>query len=324
MPTLPIEQEAHSRRRGPKPLTVPQRIAVTLWATTIERKIRATAPPPEPRRRPRLSPYEVERALYQGTLHWQVEPEGVRRPKQFDYFIKGEHWPTARTVAQLDVQCPKAIHWLTLDLWQLIEVVPPPLEHLHGIMRQARESIRSHLFERVAPDDPLNASWRRIPAAPDKVADAIRAEGDMEALTVLVALLREAEIRGDSEGHAVLARRVVNLVFALGALMPWLNHASNVFRYLRKAVLNRVPSTVEALDLANIDPDVRVSLYMNMYDSAVIAGIIDEACPCSTIQEMLLLEQIGPKAYLDHLANECRTGQVIVIPGGIVTGYPYD
>ena len=324
MPTSPIEQEAHSRRRGPKPLTVPQRIAVTLWATTIERQIRATAPPPEPRRRPRLSPYEVERALHQGTRHWQVEPVGVRRPKQFDYFIKGEHWPIARTVAQFDVQCPEATHWLTLDLWQLIEVEPPPLEHLHCIMRKARESIRSHLFVRVAPDNPLNASWRRISAAPNTVADTIRAEGDMEALTVLVALLREAEIRGDSEGHAVLARRVVNLVFALGALMPWLNHASNVFRYLRKAVLNRVPSTVEALDLANIDPDVGVSLYMNMYDSAVSAGLIDEACPRTAIQEMLLLEQIGPDAYLDHLAKECRTGRVTVIPGGIVTGYPYD
>ena len=321
---VPVEQEARSRKRGPKPLTVPQRIAVTLWATTIERQIRAAAPPPEPRRRPRLSPYEVERALHQGTRHWQAGPEGVRRPKQFDYFIEGEHWPTARTVAQYDVQCPDATHWLTLDLWPLIEVEPPPLEHLHSIMRKARESIRSRLFERVAPDDPLNASWRRKSATPNTVADAIRAEGDMEALTVLVALLREAEIQSDSDGHAVMARRVVNLVFALGALMPWLRHAANVFRYMRKEVFNRMPSTVDVLDLANVDPDAGVSLYMNMYESAMSAGLIDEACPRTAIKEMLLLEQIGPKAYMDHLAKECRTGRIIVIPGGLSTEYPYD
>ena len=52
------------KKRGPKPLTVPARIAVTMWAEAIERLTRPATPPrPEPRRRPpRLTPYEVEKA----------------------------------------------------------------------------------------------------------------------------------------------------------------------------------------------------------------------------------------------------------------------
>jgi len=46
--------------------------------------------------------------------------------------------------------------------------------------------------------------------------------------------------------------------------------------------------------------------------------------PKSMIQQMLLLEQMGRKQYLEFLLHNSKTGRVIVGQTGIMTGYVAD
>ncbi|THD07771.1 hypothetical protein [Metallibacterium scheffleri] len=319
MPTSK-EQKPDAQKRGPKPLTLPQRLAVRVWAFAIQKRARSLADRSGPRQWPaNLTPYEVERVVHGDTHRWRVESDGIKRPKQFDAYLAGLHWPNARTRATFRQDFPELEYWLDLDLWSQIEAVPPPMSRLHEIMRMARPSLRALLYERTAPGDPLNPSLRRVAMPRADAARVVRAEGDLEALTVLFALLREAECIGDIEGHTAVAREAINLLFALAVDPPWVRVASDIFRHLRRSVLVHVPSTVEGLRLAEVNPDHEISLRLDMLFAAQSAGVnIDDAS--TTIAQMALLDRLGRNEYLEHLKRTSTTGRIVLYGHGIVTG----
>jgi len=314
------------KKRGPKPLSVPKGIAVRMWARAVESKMRPIARPDGhlPGRPALLTPHELEKTAHNDTGRWQSETDGIRRPKQFDYLAKGKHWPRQRTVDYFNRFCPEVTFWLYLDLWSLLEEESPPIGRLHQIMRLAGEDIRSLLFERVAPGDPFNPSMRRRATPRQQIAPIVRAMGDVEALTILLALLREAELKGDVEGHVAVAKHVLNLTFALAVWSPWMAYAHEIFRQLRKAVFPKFAATMERLRITWIHPDEEVSLRLSMSFSAETAGLVIEDDPKSMIQQMLLLEQMGRKQYLEFLLHNSKTGRVIVGQTGIMTGYVAD
>ena len=256
--------------------------------------------------------------MHGDSRRWRVEQDGIKRPKQFDAYLTGEHWPSATTRALYRRDFPEVEYLLDLDLWPLIEATPLPIARLYEIMRMARPSLRELLLERTAPDDPLNPSLRRRAQARADVAAEIRAEGDLEALTVLFALLREAECHGDQEGHLAVAKEAINLVFALAVDPPWVRVASDVFRHLRRAVLSRVPSTVEKLRLAEVNPDKEIGLRLEVLAAAHSAGIDDIAK--NTIAQMALLDRLGRSEYLEYLKRASTTGRVVLCGTGIATG----
>jgi len=314
------------KKTGPKPLSAPRRIAVKIWAEAVEKRMRPIARPDghPPGRPARLTPHEVEKAAHSDTGRWHSETDGVRRPKQFDYLALGEHWPRRQTLNYFNRFCPEVAFWLHLDLWSLLEEESPPIDCLHQIMRLAREGIRNLLFDRADPGNPLNPSMRRCATPGSQIAPIVRAVGDIEALTVLLALLREAELEGDAESHVAIAEHVLNLTFALAVWPPWMDHAHEIFRQLRKVVFPKFSATMERLRVAQINPDEEVSLRLNMSFSAESAGLAAEDDPGSVIRQMLLLERLGRKEYFEYLCHNTKTGRVIDGRIGIVTGYVAD
>lgn len=305
---------------------MPKRIALRMWGHAVKKKMKPIARPDghPPGRPVNLTPHELEKRVHKGTRRLQAEPDGIHRPKQFDYLMLGEHWPRPRTLADYNRFCPEVGFWLELDLWSLIEEEPPPLARLHQIMRTAREDIRSQLFERADPKDPLNPSMRRSAARRDELADKIREIGDVEALTVLLALLREAELEGDRQGHTAIALQVINLMFSLSVWFPWGDRVHEIFGQLRKVVFPRVPGTVELLAIGKIHPDEEVTLRLTMWNSARSAGLIVDGDPQTDIKQMLLLERLGPDKYFQYLCRNTKTGRVDATHYGIITGYVAD
>jgi len=323
---MTADEVAEKKKTGPKPLSAPRRIAVRIWAEAVEKKMRPVARPDghPPGRPARLTPHELEKAAHSDTGRWHSETDGVRRPKQFDYLALGEHWPRRQTLNYFNRFCPEVAFWLHLDLWPLLEEESPSVAHLHQIMRLARENIRNLLFERADPENPFNVSMRRCATPRHQIVPIVRAMGDVEALTVLLALLREAELEGDEESHMAVAEHVLNLTFALAVWPPWMDHAHEIFRQLRKAVFPKFPTTMERLRVAQINPDEEVSLLLNMSFSVKSAGLAAEDDPGSVIQQMLLLERLGRKQYFEYLCHNTKTGRVIDGRIGIITGYVED
>lgn len=320
------EQLRGKKKTGPKSLSVPKRIALRAWGHAVKMKMKPIARPDgHPLGRPvNLTPHELEKTIHSGTDRWQLEPDGIRRPKQFDYLALGEHWPRRRTRDYFNRHCPEVEFWLELDLWSLIEEEPPPLIRLHQIMRMTSEDIRTWLFERADPKDPLNPSLCRTEAPRDQIADKIREIGDLEAFTTLLALLREAELEGDARSHTAIAQQVLNLMFALSVWFPWGDRVHEIFGQLRKAVFPRVLGTMELLDIDAIHPDEEVSLRLTMWNSAMSAGLISDSDPQTSIKQMLLLDRLGREKYLQFLFHNTKTGRVDATRCGIITGYVAD
>jgi len=177
------------------------------------------------------TPYQLEKHFTPEKFRYGPDGECIR-PCQWDRYARGKKGPGAKTAARVEARYSGTKHWLTLPLWRVIRDPPPPLAELHAIITAVRPTLAAHLSH------PLNfsqAERRRSYALSSlKTIDSLWRQGDVDALTALLACARDAELTRNAHQHAEAALAAMNVFILLATSEPFYSIRQPLFKLLKK------------------------------------------------------------------------------------------
>lgn len=127
------------------------------------------------------SPYALESYFSPSCLRNESE-EGRKRTSRWQKYKRGETLPSKRTVAAVEAHFPGTALWFHTPLWRLIGEEEMHLHDIADVIGTARPHLAKHVKSRcnaLARPMTVNSLWR---------------QGDLEALSALLAVVRHAEI----------------------------------------------------------------------------------------------------------------------------------
>lgn len=149
----------------------------------------------------KLTPRELERKFSE-----PKSDEKVMRSCVWDKYRRGEVVPRSGTrpdgtlnlVHRVEATYPGTAKWLTLPLWRLLDKAPMEMSeircYLYGL-----PSLMQQIFI-YRPEQPSGLFWRRNTDYVD-ACDHLLRFGNLDGLTAVLALIKEAEVIQDQSQH---------------------------------------------------------------------------------------------------------------------------
>lgn len=115
-------------------------------------------------------------------------------------------------VERVEERYPGTARWLSLPLWRLADKAPMDMKEIRAIYEGLPKLLRSIFI--AGPDKASEIFWRR-PVDHEHVCDIVLRIGDLDALVVALALVREAEITQNQDQHEVGVETVKKCLYLL-------------------------------------------------------------------------------------------------------------
>lgn len=169
----------------------------------------------------KYSSYALERHFdtrSESTERWSTSA----RPCQWSKYRIGKHFPNAQTRQMVEDVCPGTQRYLFLDLWKMLEV-RPDVDDIERVVARCRPKLLKYVTDRTQKP--------RMLISP-RVYDSLAIQGDLDALTTLIALMRHAEIvqcetQYLEAAHSAFCASITVLMFS-----PFRSVAQPIFRHL--------------------------------------------------------------------------------------------
>lgn len=129
------------------------------------------------------------------------------RPKLWEKYRRGEVEPRSgyspqgmpNLVERVEQRYPGTAKWLSSPLWHLADKAPMAMDDIHKIYEGLPYLFRSIFI--AAPHEASEVFWRR-PVDPQHVCEILLRQGGFDALTTILAMIKEAEITQDQYQHS--------------------------------------------------------------------------------------------------------------------------
>lgn len=185
----------------------------------------------------KLTPRELEQ-LFRETK----SNEKVKRSCVWDKYRRGEVVPRSgrrsdgglNLVDRVEMAYPGTAKWLTLPLWRLLDKAPMEMSEIRRCLEGLPNLMRQIFIYGQA--EPSGVFWRRDIDC-DDACDLLLRYGDLDGLTAVMALIKEAESVQDQYQHQCCAQKAGEYVSRLtykGELPEQLG--GEVFDYLTQRV----------------------------------------------------------------------------------------
>lgn len=177
------------------------------------------------------TPYQLEKHFTPEKFRYGPDGECIR-PCQWDKYARGKKVPSAKTAARVEARYPGTKSWLTLPLWRVIRDPPPPLAELHAIITAVRPALAAHLSHPLnLPQTERRHSYR---LSSIKTIDSLWRQGDVNALTALLACVRDAELARNPYQHAEAALAAMHVFFLVATRAPFYSIRRPLFKLLKE------------------------------------------------------------------------------------------
>lgn len=115
-------------------------------------------------------------------------------------------------VERVEKRYPGTARWLSLPVWRLVDKASMDMNDIRTIYEGLPKLLRSIFI--AGPDEASEIFWRR-PVDHRHVCDIVLRIGDLDALVVALALVREAEITQNQAQHEVGVETVQECLYLL-------------------------------------------------------------------------------------------------------------
>jgi hypothetical protein len=250
-----------------------------------------------------LSAYALEKLFAFSAVehHKPWQPTGSWRA-----YALGTRIPGPAVVEKVEQAYSGTRIWLELTLWELMRVPGPTLGRVRFLMTQLRPDITNLLFIPVGASGEFDR--RRTTADTFSALDRM---GDIEALTACMALIREAEHRGDEYQHIRAAMLGLRIFLRLAGSLPLLTTADAILRYLNYCFFSadyvyvtRKGPAAGGVDL-HMELDVRSAIFLMLEDFGVLDPHPSHRRACLYLADVYGI----PKAF-HELRIACDTGSM--------------
>lgn len=182
------------------------------------------------------TPYQLEKLFAPEKFRYGPDGECIR-PCQWDKYARGLVVPSTKLAERVEARYPGTKRWLILPLWRVIRDPPPPVTELHAIIAAVRPALTAHLSH---PYNVLHAE-RRQPhrLSSIKTIDSLWRQGDVNALTALLACARDAELTQNEHQHAEAALAAMYVFFLVATHRPLYSIRKPLFELLKERFFSR-------------------------------------------------------------------------------------
>lgn len=170
----------------------------------------------------KLTPRELEKQF--------SEPESDRKVKRscvWDKYRRGEVVPRSglrpdgglNLVDRVEAAYPGTAKWLSLPLWRLLDKAPMEMSEVRRYLEEL-PNLMQQIFI-YGPAQSQNLFWRRDTDY-DDACDYLLRFGNLDGLTAVLALIKEAEVIQDQYRHQDCAQKAGEYIARLeyGGLLP--------------------------------------------------------------------------------------------------------
>lgn len=250
-------------RRGRRPRTIVDQLVTQAWYHEISRRLGIT------------SNRGVERHFEPNKVRKNPVSGEWMRPCKFDKYHRGENTPSMQVRAIVEKELAGTSEIFDLALWRVIDRPIPGVSELQAVMSAFGIRLKAILFEVDRSVGTMQPVYRRRKLN-ERDYPEIRKQGDLEALTCLLALARESEWTNDEAQHKHATAWAMRLLFALWIFPPLSGITHEIWNYLKAEFFSRsyvdlVPLNSEAI---NVDGIVLAftEILLLMEDAGVLNG----------------------------------------------------
>lgn len=221
--------------------------------------------------------YKIEEAIYTslGRFHKGDKDSPHTRPHLFDAYLTNASLPSKRTLDQIEKsnRFRDSSAYFYLPFWDVISEKLPEQRFLRELICSSRPNLTRYLHYGYRPK---NAKWASILESP-KTIDSLWKQGDIEALTVLLAIVRDAEHTNNQIQHSEAAYAAMYLSLFILSAEPYYSNRKLIFTYLSDHFFSKeyvLPNkSTFNLKADDIDVDFVISEIRNALQVAKIHGL---------------------------------------------------
>lgn len=214
------------------------------------------------------SAYALEREF--SSEKFKKGPDGeVVRPCKWDKYARGESMPGPALLEQVEKAFPSTRAWLDLPLWEVVSEVPPPRAELHKLIAFSRPNLAARL-------QPVGTKKNSYRIWNSSTIDSLWKQGDVNALTTLLAIVRDAEQSGNDDQHAEAAVAAMQVFFLLATRQPFHFVRLELFDFLRDRFFSRTYREGITLRAHLVDIDIATSTLGRAIDLGISLGLISD------------------------------------------------
>lgn len=181
--------------------------------------------------------YQLEKRFAPEKFRRGLDDECIR-PCQWDKYERGENVPKKSLVAIVETAYPGTRQWIVAPLWKVIRARPLPISELHAIIAVIRPTLASRLPDAFSPASRVRR--KQYDLSRIGAIDSLWRQGDVEAMTALLGLVRDAEQKSDDHQHAEAALAALHLFILLAANDPLHSVRHDLFMYLKDRFFTHV------------------------------------------------------------------------------------
>jgi hypothetical protein len=164
-----------------------------------------------------------------------VENGVTHRPCKFDKYKRGEHTPSKALIEQVDKEFPGTRYVFDHVFWEVARCPCLDINGLYERLSHLRPAIARMLFY---PTQGRGNTPNRKDRTYASVFEALRKEGDWDALTACIGLIQEARFFGDEGMYIVFTRPAFAVFRRFVSSFPFYMVANELYAYLMMYLLD--------------------------------------------------------------------------------------
>mgnify|MGYP007055208589 CR=1 FL=1 len=195
----------------------------------------------------------------------------MQRPRQWERYEREGVIPKQGLITQVEETFPNTEKWLHLDLWLVTRPTPPTANQLVQVIGSVRPKLTNYVKYKL--DLPLENAKTSI--CLPRTIDSLWKQGDLPALTTLIALIRVAEIANDNELYIDSAMACIHVMISVLSHNPMFSVRNEFFSYIENSFLQHTPDKKHYFFEKPVDLKQSIDTLNSAIEGARYFGIID-------------------------------------------------